>query len=337
MPRRGARLARPRRSLSGRAVLLGAAALGAGGPRPVAIRRVPPALRLPRGRSPHAVQRRLPQPEPLLRPAARHRRLLGQLTLLVVLVVYARRGPAPDARVGRRADRHGDAPGHAGLRDRLAGARSRSGWSRSGGNGVTASPMRATSARSSRASSGWAGEFLFVSLALLVAMGLAGLTRRWWWVGAAPLFAALALLSSYLSVYLIPEHRARCATRRRIADVRSLARIEGIPGTKAEVQDVAPLHDGAQRRVRRLRGDPPGDPLGHAARRPLRPAGSPSRDRPRARPSGPPPHPQAGRLADPVPDPRDGDRRPGDGAAGRTGAVPRRCRWRCSCSSACSC
>ncbi len=84
---------------------------------------------------------------------------------------------------------------------------------------------------------GLGGEFLFVSFALLVAMGLAGISRRWWWVGAAPLFAALALLSSYLSIYLIPNtHPLRDPATS--ADMRSLARIEGLPGTKAEVQEV---------------------------------------------------------------------------------------------------
>jgi STE24 endopeptidase len=84
---------------------------------------------------------------------------------------------------------------------------------------------------------GLGGEFLFVSFALLIAMGLAGLSRRWWWVVAAPLFAALALLSSYLSIYLVPntEPLKDPATA---ADMRSLARTEGIPGTRAEVQEV---------------------------------------------------------------------------------------------------
>lgn len=81
------------------------------------------------------------------------------------------------------------------------------------------------------------GEFLFVSLALLVAMGIAGWLARWWWALAAPVFAALALLSAYLSVYLIADaHPLR--DPQTLADVRQLARAEGIPGTKAEVQDV---------------------------------------------------------------------------------------------------
>lgn len=81
------------------------------------------------------------------------------------------------------------------------------------------------------------GEFLFVSFALLVAMAFAGLTRRWWWALAAPVFAGLALLSTFLSVYLIADTRP-LRDPATAADVRALARSEGIPGTKAEVQDV---------------------------------------------------------------------------------------------------
>jgi STE24 endopeptidase len=85
---------------------------------------------------------------------------------------------------------------------------------------------------------GLGSEFLFVSFALLLAMGFAKLTRSWWWALAAPLFAGLALLSTFLSVFLIPStHPLHDPTT--LADVRSLARTEGVPHTKIEVQDVA--------------------------------------------------------------------------------------------------
>jgi STE24 endopeptidase len=81
------------------------------------------------------------------------------------------------------------------------------------------------------------GTFLFVSLALLITMAIAGVLRRWWWAVAAPIFAGLALLSTFLSVYLIPDtHTLR--QEPTAADVRRLARVEGIPGTKADVQEV---------------------------------------------------------------------------------------------------
>jgi len=81
------------------------------------------------------------------------------------------------------------------------------------------------------------GTFLFVSLALLVTMAIAGVLRRWWWAVAAPIFAGLALLSTFLSVYLIPNTHP-LSREPTAADVRRLARAEGIPGTRADVQDV---------------------------------------------------------------------------------------------------
>jgi STE24 endopeptidase len=84
---------------------------------------------------------------------------------------------------------------------------------------------------------GLGGRFLFICLALLVAMGFARLTRRWWWALAAPGFAALALLFSFVSPYLIPETKA-LGNPGTVADVRAMATAEGVPGTKAEVQSV---------------------------------------------------------------------------------------------------
>jgi STE24 endopeptidase len=82
------------------------------------------------------------------------------------------------------------------------------------------------------------GTFLSVSLALLIAMALARWLRRWWWFAGAPLFAGIALLLTFLSIYLIPDvHPLRSAPQ--LADARALARREGVAGTRVEVQDVA--------------------------------------------------------------------------------------------------
>jgi STE24 endopeptidase len=82
------------------------------------------------------------------------------------------------------------------------------------------------------------GSFLFVSFALAIAMGLAGKLRRWWWIAATPLFAALALLSTFLSIYLIPNtHPLRDPVI--AADARALAATEGVAGTKLLVQKVS--------------------------------------------------------------------------------------------------
>jgi STE24 endopeptidase len=81
-------------------------------------------------------------------------------------------------------------------------------------------------------------RFVFVALALAIAMGLAGALRRWWWIVATPLFAALALLSSFLSPYLIPKtHPLRNPAI--AADARALAATEGVPGTRVLVQTVS--------------------------------------------------------------------------------------------------
>ena len=85
---------------------------------------------------------------------------------------------------------------------------------------------------------GLGGTFLFVSLALAVAMGVAGLTRRWWWALASPVFVGLALLSTFAGPYLVPNtHPLRDPAVR--ADARALARAEGEPGTPVLVQGVA--------------------------------------------------------------------------------------------------
>jgi Zn-dependent protease with chaperone function len=80
-------------------------------------------------------------------------------------------------------------------------------------------------------------EFLFVSLALAVAMGLAGVLHRWWWVAAAPVFVGLALLFTFVSPYLVPNTSA-LDDPRLLADARALERSEGVGETSVRVQDV---------------------------------------------------------------------------------------------------
>jgi STE24 endopeptidase len=162
--------------------------------------------------------------------------LLGELTLIVVLVLYARRGHRlmRESAAGRIGT--GMMLGMLGfglvwiaeIPFELAAVW----WERRHGishEGYVSSLL------SSFVSLG--STFLFVSLALAVTMAIAGVLRRSWWALAAPIFAALALLSTFLSVYLIPDtHPLRAEPT--AADVRVLARKERIPGTKAEVQDV---------------------------------------------------------------------------------------------------
>jgi STE24 endopeptidase len=79
--------------------------------------------------------------------------------------------------------------------------------------------------------------FVFISLALAVAMGLAGLLRRWWWVVAVPVFVGLALLFTFVSPYLIPS-TSPLHDPRLLTDARALERSEGVGGTRLRVQDV---------------------------------------------------------------------------------------------------
>jgi STE24 endopeptidase len=79
--------------------------------------------------------------------------------------------------------------------------------------------------------------FVFVCAAVAITMGLAGVMRRWWWLVAAPIFVAVALLFTFLTPYLIPNTSpARSPTLQ--AEARALERIEGTDQARLEIQDV---------------------------------------------------------------------------------------------------
>jgi STE24 endopeptidase len=81
------------------------------------------------------------------------------------------------------------------------------------------------------------GVFVFICAAVAIAMGLAGVMRRWWWLVAAPVFVALALLFTFLAPYLTPNTSpARSPTLK--AEARALERIEGTGEARLEIQDV---------------------------------------------------------------------------------------------------
>ena len=87
------------------------------------------------------------------------------------------------------------------------------------------------------------GEFLFISLALLIVMALTGLWKRWWWVAAAPALVAVTLVFAFVQPYLIPgQHDVNNPAI--AADARELAKQEGIPGTKVTVQNTHNLGGG---------------------------------------------------------------------------------------------
>lgn len=80
-------------------------------------------------------------------------------------------------------------------------------------------------------------EFVFLCAAFAIAIGLAGRMRRWWWLVAAPIFAGLGLLFVFVSPYLIgdtaPVHDPILA-----AEARALERVEGAGQARLEVENV---------------------------------------------------------------------------------------------------
>jgi STE24 endopeptidase len=84
---------------------------------------------------------------------------------------------------------------------------------------------------------GLGAGFVFFAAALAIAMALAGVMRRWWWIVAAPLFVGLALLFTALSPYLIPNTEP-LRDPQLLADARALERSEGLGETRVRVQDV---------------------------------------------------------------------------------------------------
>jgi Zn-dependent protease with chaperone function len=87
-------------------------------------------------------------------------------------------------------------------------------------------------------------EFAFLCLSFAVMMGFAGIFRRWWWFAAVPCFAAIALLFAFLTPYLIPGTDP-VASPRLAAEARALERIEGAPEARLRVQEVHEFTDAA--------------------------------------------------------------------------------------------
>jgi STE24 endopeptidase len=80
------------------------------------------------------------------------------------------------------------------------------------------------------------GEFLFISLAMLIVMALTGVWRRAWWIAAAPALVAVTLAFGFVQPYLIPDQHP-VHNQAIAADADKLAAAEGIPGTTVRVQD----------------------------------------------------------------------------------------------------
>jgi STE24 endopeptidase len=80
------------------------------------------------------------------------------------------------------------------------------------------------------------GEFLYICLALLIVMGLAGLVGDWWWIPGAAVFVGLALLLTFVSPYLIPAQRD--APRALVEEADRMAEEQGLPPIPVRVQEV---------------------------------------------------------------------------------------------------
>jgi STE24 endopeptidase len=80
------------------------------------------------------------------------------------------------------------------------------------------------------------GEFLFISLAMLIVMALTGVWRRAWWIAAAPALVAVTLAFAFVQPYLIPDQHP-VGDPAIARDAEGLASAEGVPGTKVRVQD----------------------------------------------------------------------------------------------------
>jgi STE24 endopeptidase len=80
--------------------------------------------------------------------------------------------------------------------------------------------------------------FLFISLAILIVMALAGVTREYWWALGAPAFVGLALLFAFVFPYLIvdlePVRDPQVA-----ADARELAKAQGVEDIPVRVETVS--------------------------------------------------------------------------------------------------
>jgi STE24 endopeptidase len=84
------------------------------------------------------------------------------------------------------------------------------------------------------------GQFLFVCLALLIVMGLAGVLRRHWWLPAVPALLAVGTLYAFVGPYLIPGLEP-LRSPAVAADARELSRELGVPGTTVRVLDTRDL------------------------------------------------------------------------------------------------
>jgi STE24 endopeptidase len=81
------------------------------------------------------------------------------------------------------------------------------------------------------------GTFLRVCATLLIAMGFARLTKRWWWVPAAGAFTAVMLLFAFVTPYLAGGHPPYRENLR--ADAATISRAEGVGDVPLRIEKVS--------------------------------------------------------------------------------------------------
>jgi STE24 endopeptidase len=80
-------------------------------------------------------------------------------------------------------------------------------------------------------------QFVFLSLSVLIVMGLAGFVGNWWWIPGSLAFVALATLFVFISPWLTTDTHA-IRDPELAADVRRLAQIQGVEDVEVRVEDV---------------------------------------------------------------------------------------------------
>jgi STE24 endopeptidase len=87
---------------------------------------------------------------------------------------------------------------------------------------------------------GWlalGAEFVFLSLSVLIVMGLAGFVGDWWWIPGSVVFVGLATLFVFISPWLVTGTKA-IEDSKLAADVDRLAQIQGVEDVEVRVEEV---------------------------------------------------------------------------------------------------